>query len=63
MVMEMPLHVGDLDPSNPGLEIFYIQERFDDAGAHFRDARTGKGCGNYLHWNIVQKVNLEEVCP
>ncbi|MCA6068237.1 rhamnogalacturonan lyase [Chryseobacterium sp. RG1] len=36
------LHVGDLDPSNPGLEIFDIQERFDDAGAHFRDARTGK---------------------
>ncbi|WP_426278433.1 rhamnogalacturonan lyase [Chryseobacterium sp. S-02] len=36
------LHVGDLDPSNPGLEIFDIQERFDDAGAHFRDAKTGK---------------------
>ncbi|WP_066679716.1 MULTISPECIES: rhamnogalacturonan lyase [unclassified Chryseobacterium] len=36
------LHVGDLDPSNPGLEIFDIQERFDDAGAHFRDGRTGK---------------------
>lgn len=36
------LHVGDLDPSNPGLEIFDIQERFDDAGAHFRDGATGK---------------------
>ncbi|WP_146940204.1 rhamnogalacturonan lyase [Chryseobacterium hagamense] len=36
------LHVGDLDPANPGLEIFDIQERFDDAGAHFRDAKTGK---------------------
>lgn len=36
------LHVGDLDPSNPGLEIFDIQERFDDAGAHFRDGKTGK---------------------
>ncbi|KQT33889.1 hypothetical protein ASG22_17475 [Chryseobacterium sp. Leaf405] len=35
------LHVGDLDPSNPGLEIFDIQERFDDAGAHFRDGKTG----------------------
>jgi rhamnogalacturonan endolyase len=35
-------HVGDLDPSNPGLEIFGIQERFDDAGAHMHDARTGK---------------------
>jgi rhamnogalacturonan endolyase len=35
------LHVSDLDPTRPGLEIFAIQERFDDAGAHFRDARTG----------------------
>ncbi len=36
------LHVGDLDPSHPGLEIFDIQERFDDAGAHFRAGATGK---------------------
>lgn len=36
------LHVSDLDPSNPGLEVFDIQERFDDAGANFRDAATGK---------------------
>ncbi|HSC55110.1 MAG TPA: rhamnogalacturonan lyase [Phnomibacter sp.] len=35
------LHVSDMDPDNPGLEIFDIQERFDDAGAHFRDAKTG----------------------
>ncbi len=36
------LHLSDLDPEHPGLEVFDIQERFDDAGAHFRDARTGK---------------------
>ncbi len=36
------LHVSDLDPTRQGLEIFDIQERFDDAGAHFRDARTGE---------------------
>lgn len=36
------LHVTDLDPSRPGLEVFDIQERFDDAGASFRDARTGE---------------------
>ncbi len=35
------LHVSDLDPTRPGLEIFDIQERFDDAGMHFRDARSG----------------------
>ena len=35
-------HVGDLDPDNPALEIFGIQERFDDAGAHMHDAKTGK---------------------
>ncbi len=36
------LHVSDLDPTRPGLEIFDIQERFDDAGAHFRDAESGE---------------------
>jgi rhamnogalacturonan endolyase len=35
-------HVTDLDPSRPGLEVFGIQERFDDAGAHMIDARTGE---------------------
>jgi len=36
------MHVSDLDPSRPGLEVFSIQERFADAGANFRDARTGE---------------------
>lgn len=36
------LHVGDLDPRNPGLEVFGIQERFDDAGAYMYDAGTGR---------------------
>jgi rhamnogalacturonan endolyase len=36
------LHFSDLDPDRPGLEVFDIQERFDDAGAHFRDAKTGE---------------------
>ncbi|WP_443938973.1 rhamnogalacturonan lyase [Pedobacter sp. MW01-1-1] len=36
------IHVGDLDPDRPGLEVFDIQERFDDAGAHLTDAATGK---------------------
>lgn len=36
------LHVSDLDPSRPGLEVFGIQERFGDAGANFRDAKTGE---------------------
>ncbi|MBC7826633.1 MAG: rhamnogalacturonan lyase [Chitinophagaceae bacterium] len=36
------LHVSDLDPTRPGLEVFDIQERFADAGANFRDARTGE---------------------
>jgi rhamnogalacturonan endolyase len=36
------LHLSDLDPARPGLEVFDIQERFDDAGAHLRDARTGE---------------------
>lgn len=36
------IHVGDLVPSNPGLEMFRIQERFDDAGAHMVALKTGK---------------------
>jgi rhamnogalacturonan endolyase len=36
------LHVSDLDPSRRGLEVFDIQERFDDAGANFRDAASGE---------------------
>ncbi len=36
------LHVSDLDPTRPGLEVFDIQERFSDAGANFRDAKTGE---------------------
>jgi rhamnogalacturonan endolyase len=36
------LHVSDLVPANPGLEIFDIQERFDAQGMSLRDARTGR---------------------
>jgi rhamnogalacturonan endolyase len=36
------MHFSDLDPDHPGLEVFNIQERFDDAGMNFRDAGTGK---------------------
>ena len=36
------MHVGDLDPENPGLEMFRIQERFGDAGAHMVALKTGK---------------------
>jgi rhamnogalacturonan endolyase len=35
------IHVGDLDPTRAGLEVFRIQERFSDAGAHMLDAKTG----------------------
>lgn len=36
------MHVSDLDPTRPGLEVFRIQERFDDAGSHLMDAATGQ---------------------
>jgi rhamnogalacturonan endolyase len=36
------LHVSDLDPDRPGLEVFGTQERFGDAGANFRSAKTGE---------------------
>ncbi len=37
------LHVSDLDPEHPGLEIFGIHEHVrGDVGIDFRDAKTGK---------------------
>lgn len=36
------LHVGDLDPSRPGLEVFGIHERPKGPGAALFDARTGQ---------------------
>ena len=36
------LHVSDLDPDKPGLEILTIQEKFSDAGVSLRNAATGK---------------------
>lgn len=36
------LHVSDLVPSRPGLEVFNIQERFDAQGMNLRDAHTGE---------------------
>lgn len=36
------MHVTDHVPSNPGLEVFSIQERFDDQGMNMRDAESGK---------------------
>lgn len=49
------LHVSDLDPSNPGLEIFTIQERFGDAGMNMRDARTGE-----VLWKIASVEAAKE---
>lgn len=36
------LHVSDLDPEHPGLEVFNIHERKPAVGVSFRDAKTGK---------------------
>lgn len=36
------LHVSDINPANPGLEVFSIQERFAGEGMNLRDARTGR---------------------
>ncbi|WP_431682390.1 cellulose binding domain-containing protein [Kitasatospora sp. KL5] len=35
------LHVGDLDPSHPGLEVFKVDEDKSKLAAWFADARTG----------------------
>ncbi|WP_308366268.1 MULTISPECIES: GDSL-type esterase/lipase family protein [unclassified Microbulbifer] len=37
------MHLGDLDPDRPGLEVFDVHEHADSPyGAEFRDARTGE---------------------
>lgn len=36
------LHLSDLNPDHPGLEVFNIQERFGEAGVNVRDAETGE---------------------
>lgn len=36
------LHVSDLDPDRPGLEVYDIQEKFGAEGMSFRNARTGE---------------------
>jgi len=42
------LHVSDLDPDRPGLEVYDIQERFDDAGMSFRNAASGE-----VYWKAI----------
>lgn len=41
------LHVSDLDPARPGLEVLTIQEKFGDAGVSVRNARTGE-----IYWKL-----------
>ncbi len=36
------IHLSDLDPKRPGLEVFRIQEPYADAGMHMFDAKTGE---------------------
>lgn len=49
------MHFSDLDPDRPGLEVFNIQERFDDAGLNFRDAKTGQ-----LIWKVPSVMADDE---
>ncbi|XEC97554.1 rhamnogalacturonan lyase [Paenibacillus tarimensis] len=41
------MHVGDLDPTRPGLEVFQVHETPSDYGIEMHDARTGE-----LLWGI-----------
>ena len=50
------MHVGDLDPDRPGLEVFQVHESPSAAGAEFRDAATGA-----LIWGKSSTEILEEV--
>ena len=41
------MHVGDLDPERPGLEVFNSQEPVGAYGMNFRNAGTGE-----IYWNV-----------
>lgn len=48
------MHLGDLDPSRPGLEYFGVHEDYPSpAGLEFRDAETGK-----LIWGIPANYDV-----
>ncbi len=49
------IHIGDLDPNNPGLEMYRIQERFGDAAAHMVALKTGK--------TLWQKPSVDKNAP
>ncbi len=47
------LHLGDFDPSRPGLEVFMVhEEKKKKYDAEFRDSRTGK-----IIWSIPNSTN------
>ncbi len=48
------LHAGDLDPSNPGLEVFSVHEHYpSSAGIELRNAETGE-----LLWGIPTNYDV-----
>ena len=54
------LHVGDLDPDRPGLEVFNIHEKVKHAhGASFRDARTGKVLWSKPSADVVRGLAID----
>ncbi|MFE5317614.1 Ig-like domain-containing protein [Paenibacillus sp. NPDC056579] len=48
------MHLGDLDPSRPGMEYFGVHEEYPNpAGIEFRDAKTGK-----LIWGVPTNYDV-----
>jgi rhamnogalacturonan endolyase len=60
------LHVSDMDPSNPGLEVFDVHESpsaYGDAGGEFRDALTGELLFGIPANNDVGRGNAFDIDP
>jgi rhamnogalacturonan endolyase len=53
------LHVSDLDPDRPGLEVFNIHEKRPEVGVSFRDARTGKVIWSKASADVGRGVALD----
>ena len=53
------LHLSDLDPDRPGLEVFNIHEKPKKYGVSFRDAKTGKVIWSVESGDVGRGVTMD----
>jgi rhamnogalacturonan endolyase len=53
------LHLSDLDPDRPGLEVFNVHERPKQFGVTFREARTGRVIWSVAAGDVVRGLTAD----